>query len=62
MTYAHVQFEVATSNGLGGDVFTKKIDYLTMTLGPRAQETLSSTLYIMWPMQLQSLKLLGLTV
>ena len=24
MTYAHAQFEVATSNGLGGNVFTRK--------------------------------------
>ena len=24
VTYAHVQFKVATSNGLGGDSFTRK--------------------------------------
>ena len=38
----------------------KKIHYLT--LGSRSHEMLPSTLYIMWPMQLQSLKLLCLTV
>ena len=32
-TYAHTMFEVATSNGLGGDAFTKKKIYLTLTLG-----------------------------
>ena len=24
VTYAHLKFEVATSNGLGGDAFTRK--------------------------------------
>ena len=27
VTYAHVKFEVATSNGLGGDAFTRKTLY-----------------------------------
>ena len=36
----------------------KKIHYLTLTLGPRSHEMLPSALYIMWPMHLQSLKLL----
>ena len=40
----------------------KKIQYLTLTLGSRSHKMLPSTLYIMWPFQLQSLKLLRLTV
>ena len=40
----------------------KKIHHLTLTLGLRSHEMLPSTLYIMWPIQLQSLKLLRLTV
>ena len=40
----------------------KKIQYLTLTLGSRSHEISSSTLYIMWPIHLQSLKLLPLTV
>ena len=39
----------------------KKIHYLTLTLGSRSHEMLPSTLYIMWPMRLQSLKLLRQT-
>ena len=39
----------------------KKIQYLTLTLGSMSQEMLRSALYIMWPIQLQSLKLLCLT-
>ena len=35
---------------------------MTLTLDIRSHEILPSTLYIMWPMQLQSLKLLCLTV
>ena len=40
----------------------KKIQYLTLTLGSRSDEMLPSTPYIMWPYQLQSLKLLRLNV
>ena len=36
----------------------KKKHYLTLTLGSRSHEMLLSALYIMWPMHLQSLKLL----
>ena len=41
------KFEVATSNCLGGDTFTRKKHYLivTLTLGSRSHEMLSSTLY-----------------
>ena len=54
------KFEVATSNLLGGDTFTRKwmIWSLTLTFWSRSHEMLPSTLYIMWPIQLQSLKLL----
>ena len=63
VTYAPAQFEVATSKGWG-NAFSRKccIWYLTLTLGSRSHQTLPSTLYIMWPMQLQSLKLLHSTI
>ena len=49
VTYTATKFEVATSNGLGGDTFTKKyiICSLILTLGSRSHEMLPSTLYIM---------------
>ena len=66
VTFSATKFEVATSNSLGGDTFTRKyiIWPLTLTfgLGSRSHEMLPSTLYIMWLIQLQSLKLLRLTV
>ena len=64
VTYSATKFEVAKSNHLGGDTFTRKhiIWSLTLTLGSRSHEMLLSTLYIMWTIQLQSLKLLRLTV
>ena len=64
MTYPAAKFEVATSNRLGGDTFTRRyiIYSLTLTLGSRSHEMLTSTLYNMWPIQLQSLNLLRLTV
>ena len=64
VTYSATKFEVATSKGLGGDAFTRKFTIwpYTLTLGSRSHEMLPSTLYIMWPIQLQSLKLLRLTV
>ena len=49
VTYLATKFEVAKSNELGGGAFTRK--YIIWPLLP-------STLYIMWPIQLQSLKLL----
>ena len=60
VTYPATKFEVATSNPLGGDTFTRKyiIWSLTLTLGSRSHKMLPSTLYIMWPILLQSLKLL----
>ena len=110
MTIAHAKFEIATTNSLGEDAFTRKyiiwhwpsrqghakccpvsstsceqchyrvwsyyiksfrrrsiyqkIQYLTfdLDLGVKAHKLLPSTLYIMWSIQLQSLKFLGLTV
>ena len=32
VTYSGTKFEVATSNGLGGDAFTRKYNILPMTL------------------------------
>ena len=58
VTYALANFEVATSNGLGGDAFTRKCIIWPLTLVSRSHKMLPSTLYIMWPMILQSLKLL----
>ena len=54
MTYSATEFEVASSNRLGGDTFTRKyiIWSLTVTLVSRPHEMLPSTLYIMWPIQL----------
>ena len=43
VTYSGTKFEVATSNGLGGDAFTKKIHFLTV----RSHEMLLSTLIFM---------------
>ena len=59
VTYPAAKFEVAMSNHLG-DTFTRKyiIWSLTLTLGSRSPKMLPSTLYIMWPIHLQSLKLL----
>ena len=54
VTYALTEFEVTTSKALG--------ESLTLTLGSKSHKMLPSTLYIMGPIQLQSLKLLGLTV
>ena len=62
VTYSATKFEVATSNGLEGDAFTRKFNIWPLTLGSRPHEMLPSTLYIMWPIQLQSFKLLPLTV
>ena len=47
LPYAAAKFEAATSKGLGGDAFIKKIHYLTLTLGLRSHAMLVSTLYIM---------------
>ena len=64
VTYAPEKIEVATSNSLGGDAFTRKyiIWSLNLTLGSWSHEMSLSTFYIMWPMHLQSLKLLRQTV
>ena len=64
VTYAQAKFEVATSKSLWGDAFTGKdiIWPLTLTLGSRSHEMSPSTLYIMWSMHLQSLRLLRPTV
>ena len=62
VTYSATKFEVATSKGLtsnplGGDTFTRKYIIWSLTLGS-SHKMLPSTLNIMWPIQLQSLKLL----
>ena len=60
MTSVPAKFKVATSKSLGEDSFTRKyiIRPLTLTLGSRSHEVLPSTLNIMWPLHMQSLKLL----
>ena len=55
MTYVPAKFEVATSNSLEGDSFTKK--YILWPWGSRSHK-LSSALYIIWPIHLQGLGLL----
>ena len=64
VTYAPTEFEVTTLKGSGGEAFTRKfyIWSLTLTFGWRSHEMLPSSLYIIWPIQLQSLKLLRLTI
>ena len=42
MTYAHAKFEVARSNSLGEDGFTRK-----NIIGSRSHKMLSSTIHIM---------------
>ena len=57
VTYAPAKFDVARRR------YTyKKIHYLALTLGSRSHKMLPSALYIIWPTQLQNLKLLHLTV
>ena len=60
VTYARTEFVVTTSKGLGLEAFTRKFNIwpLTLTLGSRSHKILPSSLYIIWPIQLQSLKLL----
>ena len=53
--YTAATVEVATANGSGGDAFTQKILYLTFV---HDHKMLLSILYIIWLMQLQSLKVL----
>ena len=48
------KFEVATSNSLRGDAFTKKKHYLTFEHDLVDLEMLPSTNFIMWSMQVQS--------
>ena len=61
MTYAPTEFEVTTSKGLAVGAFTRKF-IIWLDLGVKVTWMLPSTLYIMWPVQLQSLKLLRFTV
>ena len=42
VTYSDSKYEVATSNDLGGDAFTKKLHYFTLTL-----QNVAKYLYIM---------------
>ena len=60
VTYPATKFAVARSNLLGGDTFTRKYIIWSLTLTPRSRshKMLPSNLNIMWPFQLQSLKLL----
>ena len=60
VTYAPENLETAMSNGSWGDEFTRKciIWFLILTLWSMSHKTLPSTLYIMWPMHLKTLKLL----
>ena len=61
VTYTAAKFEVSTSIGFRGDAFTRKYNIWSF-LGSRSHQMLSSSsLYIMWPMQMQSLVLLHLT-
>ena len=64
MTFAHAKFEIAVSINLGEDAIYKKVHYLTfdLDLGVKATQMLLSILYIMWPIHLQGLMLLHLTV
>ena len=62
VTYAPAKFEVAESNRLGWDAFTRKYIIWPLTLTLRSHEMSPSTLYFMWSMHLQSLKLLRPTV
>ena len=41
VTFAHVKFEVATSNGLGGDTFTRKYIIITLTLGAKVTQNVA---------------------
>ena len=54
------EFEIATSNGLGV-AFKRKYIIWFLTLKSMSYEILPSTFDIMWPMLLQSLKLLPVT-
>ena len=56
VTYATAKFEVATSNSLGKDVFTRKYSIWTW-IGHQGHLKYCSTLYIMWPRHLQRLQL-----
>ena len=47
VTYETTEFEVTTSKALGGETFTRKNQYLTLTLGSRSHKMLPSALYIM---------------
>ena len=64
VTYAPTEFEVTMSRALGGEAFIRKLNIwpLTLTLVSRSHKMLPSTIYIMWPIPLQSFKLLHLTV
>ena len=60
MTIAPAKFEIATSNSLGEDAFSSTL--FDLDLGVKAKQMLLSILYIMWPIHLQGLMLLRLTV
>ena len=63
VTYAPTKFEVTTSKALGGEALYKKIQYLTFDLDLGVKVTQNVAQYpLHQPIQLQSLKLLGLTV
>ena len=54
VAYEPAKFDIATSHGWGEDAFTRK--YIKWPWP--SHKMLPSALYIMWPMHLQSLKLL----
>ena len=56
MAHAPVMFELAATNSLRGDTFTRKnIFFLSLTLASRSYQVLPNTLNNMWFMYLQSL-------
>ena len=58
MAYAFAKFEIATNSTLGLESFTRKYIIWPWPWGVQGHKTLPSTLYIMWPLHLQRLKLL----
>ena len=64
MTFAPAKFEIATFQQFRRRCISKKVHYLTLDfdLGVKATLMLLSILYIMWPIHLQGLMSLHLTV
>ena len=62
VTIAPAKSEVATFNGSAGDAVTRKCHHFTLSLESRSHKRSPISLYIMWYVHLQSLKLLRSTV